>query len=83
VLSDGTVRRIFARLTFNPSPEDLKDAWSEIRRHNFLFLECALGAASILHRSTEADNGLFGGVLLREFRIFGKKHPEIFKDYTN
>jgi hypothetical protein len=37
-VAEEKVMKIFKRLKFNPSVEDLRNAWSEVRRHKFVFL---------------------------------------------
>jgi len=78
--ADGTVETTFNRLTSNLSPEDFKDAWSKVRRHKFVFLECAIGACTVMGRWSAHGRGLLGGVHIKDLRVLGRKHPELFKD---
>ena len=78
--ADGTMETTFNRLTAILSPEDFKDAWSKVRRHKFVFLECAIGACTVMGRWSAHGRGLLGGVHIKDLRVLGRKHPELFKD---
>lgn len=70
----GKILRSFSRLKFNPNAEDLQYAWSEVRRHKLVFLECAIGADTVHDRASEHYRGLLGGVHLNDLHKLKPVH---------
>lgn len=70
---DGQVKSTFKRLTFNPTAQELQGAWSAVRRHKFVFLECSIGADTVLSRRSDLHFGFLGGVRLEDLHKLGPR----------